>query len=189
MDTATQPAPVARFLWDADRYEEAVARGIFTSEDPIELIDGEIITHMSPQYSPHATAISLVDNALRIAFGAGYLLRVQMPLRLGAQSLPEPDVAVVRGSPRDYLEGHPRAAELVVEISDSSLVIDRGRKLRLYAREGVPEYWIVNLVENCVEVRRRPVNEDYTGVQVYRRGETISVGPLTRPVPVADLLP
>lgn len=97
MDTATQPAPVARFLWDADRYEEAVAREIFTTEDPIELIDGEIITHRSPQESPHSTAVSLVDDALRGAFGAGFVFRIQMPFRLGGRSLPEPDVAVVRG--------------------------------------------------------------------------------------------
>lgn len=189
MDTTLQPAPVARFLWDADRYEEAVARGIFTSEDPIELIDGEIITHLSPQKSPHATANSLVDGALRIAFGPGFVFRTQLPLRLGLQSLPEPDVAVVRGSPRDYLEGHPRTAELVVEVSDSSLVIDRGRKLRLYAREGIPEYWIVNLAEDCVEVHRRAVGEVYGEVKNFRRGESIATGPLGRDVAVTDLLP
>ncbi len=189
METATQPAPATRFLWDADRYEEAVARGIFTSEDPIELIDGEIITHMSPQKSPHATAISLVDDAIRRVFGSGFVFRIQLPLRLGPQSLPEPDIAVVRGSPRDYLAGHPLTAELVVEIADSSLVIDRGRKLRLYAREGIQEYWIVNLADDCVEVCRQPVGEDYTETRAYRRGESIATGPRALPVAVSDLLP
>ena len=190
MDTAAQSAPVARFLWDADRYEEAVARGIFTAEDPIELIDGEIITHMSPQYSPHATAIRLVSIALGGIFVEGFDVRSQLPLRLGAKSMPEPDVAVVRGSPRDYLSGHPLTAELVVEVSDSSLVIDRGRKLRLYAREGVPEYWIVNLADDCVEVYRQATGEAYGEARTYRRGEIIgTVGPRAQAVAIADLLP
>ena len=189
MDTTVQPSPVARFLWDADRYEEAVARGIFTSEDPIELIEGEIITHMSPQKSPHMTAISLVDDAVRAAFGTGHVFRIQGPLRLGLSSLPEPDVAVVRGSPRDYLESHPLTAELVVEVADSSLAIDRGRKLHLYAREGIPEYWIVNLVEDCVEIYRQPEGESYREQRILRRGESFSVGPAGGAVAIADLLP
>jgi Uma2 family endonuclease len=189
MDTATQPAPVARFLWDADRYEEAVVRGIFTSEDPIELIDGEIITQMSPQKSPHVTTISLVDDALRKAFGQGFVFRIQGPLRLGLNSLPEPDVAVVLGAPRDYLDNHPHTAELVVEVADSSLFIDRGRKLRLYAREGIREYWIINLADDCVEVRSQPVGEDYATTRIFRRGDAVSVGPRAVPVAVVDLLP
>lgn len=189
MDTATQPAPVARFLWDADRYEEAVARGIFTTEDPIELIDGEIITHMSPQKCPHGIVIDLVVIALDRAFGSGYYSRERQPLRLGTLSVPEPDIAIVRGSPRDYLEGYPLTAELLVEVADSSLNIDRGRKLRLYAREGIPEYWIANLVEDCVEVRRKPSGEDYTDTRICRRGDFINTGPDARPVAVIDLLP
>ena len=190
MDTVTPPAPVARFLWDADRYEEAVARGIFTTEDPIELIDGEIVTHMSPQKSPHAIVIDLVVEAVDRAFGAGFYSREQQPLRLGLRSLPEPDIAIVRGSPRDYLEGHPLTAELVIEVAETSLAIDRGRKLRLYAREGIAEYWIVNLTEDCVEVYRQPADEAYADARTFRRGDTIpAVGPRAQPVSVADLLP
>jgi Uma2 family endonuclease len=189
METATPPSPVARFLWDADRYEEAVACGIFTTEDPIELIDGELITHMRPQYSPHATAIQLTVCALGDVFGEGYVIRPQLPLRLGAASVPEPDVAVVGGAIRDYVHAHPSAAALVVEIADSSLAIDRGRKLRLYAREGVPEYWIVNLVDDCVEVYRQPAGEAYAEIRTCRRGETIAVGPRAHVVTVNDMLP
>jgi Uma2 family endonuclease len=178
-----------RFLWDVDRYEQAVAAGIFTPDDPIELIDGEIISHMAPQYSPHATATMLAQEALRSAFGAGFAYRIQMPLRLGSKSMPEPDVAVVRGSLRDYTRAHPQSAEIVVEVADTSLRLDRGRKLQLYAREGIPEYWIVNLGEDCVEVRRRPVGEEYAEVKICRRGEFIPTGPDARPVAVADLLP
>ncbi|MBI4623659.1 MAG: Uma2 family endonuclease, partial [Verrucomicrobia bacterium] len=170
-------------------YEEAVACGIFTSDDPIELIDGEIITHMSPQKSPHATAVQLVAAALDRAFGEGVHVRQQMPLRLGAKSMPEPDLAVVSGAVRDYTRSHPRTTVLVVEVADTSLALDRGRKLRLYAREGVPEYWIVNLVDDCVEVHRRPAGEVYGETRTHLRGESIAVGPRAQPVAVHDLLP
>ena len=104
--------------------------------------------------------------------------------------MPEPDVAVVPGQIRDYARSHPRTAELVVEISDSSLAIDRGRKLRLYAREGVPEYWIVSLADDCVEVYRQPSGEAYADIRIYRRGESIGqVGPRAQSVAVIDLLP
>ena len=189
MDTATPPGPVARFLWDADRYERAVELGIFTPEDPIELIDGELVPRASPQSSQHATAGQLTADALRGVFNEAFFPRQRMPLRLGAASVPEPDLAVVRGGPRDYVHSHPRTAELVIEVADSSLVIDRGRKLRLYAREGIPEYWIVNLVDDCVEVRRRPAGEDYAETRVCRRGDTIPTGPHAAPVAVNDLLP
>ncbi len=188
MDTDTPLAPATRFLWDVDRYEEAVARGIFTAEDPIELIDGEIITHMSPQRSPHSATVSLVADVLKGAFGREFYVREQQPIELGDQSMPEPDIAVVRGTAADYFDSHPRTAELLVEVADSSLGIDRGRKLRLYAREGVPEYWIINLVDRCVEVRRRPSGEDYAEVHVFHRGDTIGLGSRSEPVAVNALL-
>lgn len=192
VETATQPAPPpdTRFLWDVARYEEAIARGVFTTEDPIELIDGEIITHMSPQKSPHAVVIDLVVAAVDRAFGSGYYSREQQPLTLGRRSMPEPDIAIVRGSPRDYFSGHPLTAELVIEVAESTLATDRGRKLRLYAREGIPEYWIVNLADDCVETYRRAEGEAYAEVRTFRRGESIpAVGPNAQPVAVADLLP
>ncbi|MEY2879028.1 MAG: hypothetical protein RLZZ15_1408 [Verrucomicrobiota bacterium] len=191
METAPPPAaePATRFLWDVERYEEAVARGVFTTEDPIELIDGEIITYPRPQSSEHATARQLTAAALTVAFPETCFVRPHFPLRLGAASVPEPDLAVVRGSPRDYRAGHPRTAELVVEISDSTLAIDRGRKLRLYAREGIAEYWIVNLADDCVEVYRQPADETFSVASVHRRGESIAIGPQARPVAVVDLLP
>ena len=131
----------------------------------------------------------LASIALERVFSHGFDIRAQLPLRLGAQSLPEPDVAVVRGAPRDYLKAHPRTAELVVEVADSSLDIDRGRKLRLYAREGISEYWIINLVDDCVETHRQPNNENYRERRIVRRGEAIAAGPVGMTIAVSDLLP
>jgi Uma2 family endonuclease len=112
-----------------------------------------------------------------------------MPLRLGADSVPEPDVAVVRGAIRDFAKAHPRFAEVIVEVADSTLALDRGRKRSLYAANGIPEYWIVNLPGDCVEVHRRPKGSKYTEGAVWRRGEAFPAGPAAQSVDPAELLP
>ena len=94
--------------------------GVLTPEDRVELIEGEILT-MTPQGSAHATAMSLGHEALRAVVGPNLHVRAQLPLALGAASEPEPDFAIVTGSPRDYREHHPTSAVLVIEIADSTL--------------------------------------------------------------------
>ena len=182
--------------WTRQEYDKMVECGIFPPGERVELIDGEII-EMSPQKSGHATAIRLTEEALRLAFGAGYDVRVQMPLALDPLSEPEPDVAVVRGSPRDYRDAHPASALLVVEVADTTLSYDREQKGSLYARAGVADYWILNLSEGRLEVFRDPIAMAqarygwiYRTVGYYTAGEQVS--PLAAPqavVPVADLLP
>ncbi|MBI4572140.1 MAG: Uma2 family endonuclease [candidate division NC10 bacterium] len=98
----------------------------------------------------------LTQDALRKAFGEGTHVRIQLPLALDPSSEPEPDVTVVRGSPRDYRDAHPSAALLVVEVADTTLSHDRDQKGSLYARAGVADYWIVNLVDQVLEVYRDP---------------------------------
>ena len=106
---------------------------------------------------------------------------------------PEPDVAVAPGTPRDYEDHHPRPEELllVLEVSDSSLVKDRGPKLVSYAQALIPEYWLLNLPDRQLEVYRQPTPGGiYAHFRVYRSGD--SIAPLSapdHPVPVADLLP
>ncbi len=175
--------------WTRAAYDRMIEAGVFQPEDRVQLIDGDII-EMSPQGSRHATAIRLVENALRSVFTEGYDVRSQLPLALDAFSEPEPDVAVVPGGPRDYVEAHPERALLVVEVADTSLELDRGRKLAVYARAGIPEYWIVNLSEGTLEVYREPSGETYRAKSKLGPGE--AVAPASRPeatVPVADLLP
>jgi Uma2 family endonuclease len=113
-----------------------------------------------------------------------------MPLALDDFSEPEPDIAVVTGSTRDYRDAHPTGAMLLVEVSDATLRFDRRRKLALYARCGIPEVWIVNLLDTVVEVYREPVGIAYLTRQRLASGDTVS--PSARPgarVAVADLLP
>jgi Uma2 family endonuclease len=175
--------------WTRDEYEHMVESGIFRPEDHIELLDGEIV-EMTPQGTRHGAVYSIVADVLRRAFGKGCYVRAQLPLALEDSSEPEPDIAIVGGTPRDYLDAHPSETLLVVEVSESSLRYDRGRKLRAYARNGVPEYWIVNLVDLRLEVYRSPSGEGFGDVSILTAGDHIS--PLHAPdahIAVAELLP
>ena len=125
--------------WSRQEYDRMIDAGVLTTQDRVELIDGEIVT-TPPQKTQHAAAACLVATALRHAFGEHVDVRRQLPLALDAASEPEPDVAVVAGSPRDYRDAHPATALLIVEVADSSLEFDRTTKASLYARAGIPDY-------------------------------------------------
>ena len=165
-----------------------IEAGLFVDER-LELLEGEIL-QMPPQGSLHVTAVRLVEDEMRKAFGAGYEVRTQAPLALDPYSEPEPDIAVVPGTARDYRDAHPVTALLIAEVSDSTLGFDRRRKSALYARAGIPEFWIVNLIDRCIEVFRKPEGDGYSFSRQFKPGE--SVTPLSAPdaeIRVADLLP
>jgi Uma2 family endonuclease len=181
--------------WRRVEYERLVELGVFTGEH-LELLDGLLIVR-EPQGSPHAALVDHIGCVLAAGFGNGWYARHHAPLALGEHSEPEPDVAIVAGRPRDYLAAHPSTAALVVEVADSSLRLDRRFKAAIYAAAGLPEYWIVNLVEGSVEVYRNaqpPSAESdvgrYRSVEVVRPPATVT--PLSAPgcrIAVADLLP
>jgi Uma2 family endonuclease len=179
VDTTAQ---VRRFT--RKEYERMAAQGILRPDERVELLDGEIVV-MSPQGSRHTTVLRLVEKALNKAFGAGYDVRTQVPLLLGARSEPEPDVAVVTGSPDDYLDEHPKTALLVVEVADRTLALDRGKKLAIYARAGIQDCWIINLVDRVLEVHRNPrpssgkLGWTFKDVQRLKNRETVR--PLAAP--------
>jgi len=177
------------YRWTRQDYAKIAAKGIFHPEARLELIRGNVI-QMSPQTSFHATTIRLIEEALRSVCSQGYDVRVQLPLALMPDSEPEPDIAVVSGKPRDYRNKHPETALLIVEVSDSTLIMDRKYKKKLYAGCKIPEYWILNLKSRCLEVYRKPVKESYRMQEIFHAGDTVS--PLFNPeasVAVADLLP
>jgi Uma2 family endonuclease len=122
----------------------------------IELLEGRLVP-MSPQGTEHAALTVVVRRRLERAFGAGAHVRDHSPIPVGTHHLPEPDVLVVLGDPRDYLERHPTPAEipLVVEIAKTSQARDR-RKATAYAAAGFSTYWIIDLVGRTIEVRTRP---------------------------------
>ena len=188
MSSPALPA-VRRRRWTRLDYERVVECGGFGPEDRIELLDGEL-WEMSPQGSRHAATYALVLDAVREAFGAGYHVRPQLPIALDEISEPKPDLAVIHGSPRDYLNGHPSVALLLVEVSQSTLSYDRGRKLAAYARNGIPEYWIIDLTVEKVEVYREPSGAAYLSKTVVGHGDTLE--PLHAAgavISVDDLLP
>jgi Uma2 family endonuclease len=168
--------------------------GVFDDQH-VELIDGEILL-MPKQGERHVAGIVLAGDALRAVFGKGFVVRCQAPLDLGEYDEPQPDYAVVRGSPRDFKET-PTTALLVVEVSDTTIAHDRKRKSGLYARAGIRDYWIVDLGKGRLEVlrgptpdRRAPYGFRYASATVHRKGD--SVAPLSAPggakIPVSDLL-
>ncbi|HEX7185698.1 MAG TPA: Uma2 family endonuclease, partial [Thermoanaerobaculia bacterium] len=117
-------------------------------------------------------------------------LRIQLPLALGSDALPEPDLAIAPGSWRDHLKSHPTTALLVVEVSETSMTHDRERKRRVYARAGIPEYWIFYVGAKEIEVCREPRSEDYRSRVILKAGDTLS--PLCCPglsIRVEALLP
>ena len=169
------------FGWFADRY--------------VELIEGEIVEMPHPG-TAHCVSTDRSTEALRAVFGKGYWVRMQMPLNLSPFSEPLPDVAVVEGD-RDSNLPTPTMAILGVEVSDTTLAYDRGKKASLYARAGLADYWIVNLLDKQLEIRRRPIPDDtrefgfaYADVTILKPGDFAT--PLAAPqarIAVADLLP
>lgn len=182
--------------WTRAEYDRLIQIGVFRPGEPIELLGGELIVS-EPQGSAHFTAIGLVEDALRAAFGPGWLVRTQGPVALDAESEPEPDIAVAQGGRRDYSREHPSRPILVVEVAEASLAFDREHKGSLYARARLDDYWILNLLNRTLEVYRQPIPEPLApfGWRYASRellGPDSSVAPLAAPrgrILVSALLP
>ena len=182
-------------LWTREEYYRMGEMGFFDGQR-VELIEGEIMV-LSPQKAEHWTTTDLVAELLRARFGSGYHVRMQGPIDFGPVSEPEPDIAVIVGTRSQYATHHPQTAVLIVEVSESRLDYDRRRKASLYARAGIADYWIVNLVNNQLEVRRdpRPDPSQHYGHGYASLATLVPpavVNPLAAPqisLAVADLLP
>lgn len=150
---ATIPYRLARI--SVERYHSLVASGLIAEDDPIELLDG-VLAEKARKNPRHVVATQQCDMALLKLLPAGWNVRIHDPVTL-CTSEPEPDLVVVRGRLQDYSGRHPGSDDigLVIEVADASLLTDR-YKGTLYAGAGVPVYWIVNLVENVVEVYMQP---------------------------------
>jgi Uma2 family endonuclease len=191
-----QPLPVPEDVRVArltvEQYHSMIEAGVLESGDPLELLDGLLVPKMTKK-TPHITSGKLVSQELLRLLPEGFHLQNQDPITT-SDSEPEPDVAIVRGQPRDYASRKPGPTDvpLVVEIADDSLERDRGTKLRLYARASIAEYWIVNLREQVVEVYREPSREHYGSRSNHSRGSRVPVtldGRVVGEVLVDALLP
>jgi Uma2 family endonuclease len=193
---AVEPVGVTTRSWTRTEYERLVECGFFRPDEPIELVGGRLIVS-EPQGSQHAVAVGLASEALRAALGPGWVVREEKPVALDDNSEPEPDLAVVPGTHRDYSTAHPVRPVLVVEVSESSLAWDRDEKGSLYARAGIGDYWIVNLIGRVLEVYRNPV-PDPSAPHGWRYGSAESLAPPSTvsprglpgvAIPVAGMLP
>jgi Uma2 family endonuclease len=169
--------------------------GILSDDDPVELLEGWLVYKM-PKNPPHRVTTKLTRNALEAIIPEDWYVDTQEPITL-LDSEPEPDVVIVRGNTRDYLDRHPGAQDiaLIVEVSDTTLERDRTSKKRLYARAGIPIYWIINLPEQQIEVYTEPVTlgeATYQRRQDYQLSDKVPVsiaGQTLTLLSIWDLLP
>jgi Uma2 family endonuclease len=166
------PFPIYQI--SVQKYQDMIQKRILTEEDPVELLEGWIVTKM-PRHPAHDTAIDLTEAALRPLLPAGWRVRVQNAITTD-DSQPEPDIAIVLGDLRAFAARHPGPTDIgfVVEVAESSLDTDRIEKGRIYARAAIPVYWIINLVDRQVEVYSDP--DPRSTPPAYRRRETYLPG-------------
>jgi Uma2 family endonuclease len=188
------PGPGARL--SLEQYHDLIRRGVLTDDDPVELLNGELVGKM-PKNPPHRVATCLTRRALDGIVPAGWYASAQEPVTIG-DSEPEPDVTVVRGGPRQYADHHPGPSDvaLVVEVADTSLQHDRTAKKNLYAGAAIPVYWIVNLPQEQIEVYTGPSGPaaapDYGQCLLYGTADKVPVvigGAQVGELAVRDLLP
>src|ERR1051326_6856935 len=194
-DVPEEDPGVRKWLWTRDDFHRAIDLGVLTENDRIELINGELYEKF-PQKRPHSFAIQLLAEALQASFGTQFHIQQRFPVGVGIDGEPEPDIAVIRGSFRDYVNEHPTEKDvaLIVEVSDWTLRMDRRLKGEMYARAGIPEYWILNLQNRHIECYREPTLEEddswyYRAITLYREKDNLKPVLAKRNVKVSKVLP
>ena len=192
----TPPSGGGLFRFSVDLYLEMVRLGLLANDDRVELLEGLIVTKMG-RNPPHILATKRIVSALSGVLPPGWHVSKEDPVRLSG-SVPEPDCAVLRGTAEDYADRLPTVVDvaLVVEVADASLTHDRNVKGAAYARDGIPFYWLANLVDDRFEVYTDPTGPSaspgYRTCVHYGRGDVLPVVVAGREVArlaVSDLLP
>ncbi len=174
------------------QYSQMIEHDILNEDSKIELLEGYLVERI--QRSPlHDCKVNIVSSRLHLVMPPAWNYRILCSLEFD-QSQPEPDFAIVRGNSRSYVARHPRGEDvgLIIEVSEKSLERDRIDKARIYARAGIVEYWIVNLVDRKIEVHTLPVGESYTNVQNYTAGQSLPLtleGVVAATIPFEELMP
>ncbi len=165
-----------KHLTDIAEWHRMGEAGIFPPETRMELIEGEIL-HTAPIGFNHAGHVSSLIHTFAPILNEQAIINAQNPVQLGDLSEPEPDLLLLRPDQDFYTTRHPNATDvlLLVEVSDSTLRFDRNQKLRLYATHQIPEYWIVNLIDNCLEVYRQPQDGDYLDKTVLSKSDSLNL--------------
>ncbi|MGK7928818.1 MAG: Uma2 family endonuclease [Spirulina sp.] len=186
------PLEPALRLWTVEEYHRMADVGILQPDERVELIAGQIICKMSPQKTPHATAITRTERQLRNGLSDRVLLRIQLPIALNPYSEPEPDIAIVQPDPRDYIDRHPLVSQIyaIVEIADTTLRRDCGLKAREYANSGIRDYWVLDVVNRQLHLFREPTSEGYASKSILSENDAVS--PLQFPesrIEIREILP
>ncbi|MBV9926317.1 MAG: Uma2 family endonuclease [Acidobacteria bacterium] len=163
-----------RYSFTVAEYQRMGQAGIFSEDDRVELIDGEIVK-MSPIGELHASCVGRLTQTLILLLRRRVIIWTQNPIVLDDYSEPQPDLAILKPRSDFYRQAHPRPEDvlIVIEVSDSTLGFDRKVKLPLYAGAGIPEAWVVNLPEECIEVYSDPAGGEYQTARSYARGRRL----------------
>ncbi len=171
-----------RYLFTVDDYHRMAEAGILNEDSRVELIEGTIVP-MSPIYGPHIRCLGNLNYLLVEAIGREAFVSVQGSVRLDERSEPQPDFAILRHPPEGREPPGPTEILLLIEVSDTTLLKDLNLKARLYARAGVPEYWVAAIEDQEIIRHTDPRDGVYRMVQRYRAGERVQAALL----PAIDL--
>ncbi|MGH9841244.1 MAG: Uma2 family endonuclease [Blastocatellia bacterium] len=184
MMTPQMTAQVSRRPFTTEEYHRLYDVGVLTEDDRVELIDGEIIKMFAigPRHSGCVKKLNAILNRVASSYA---VVSVHDPVHLGEYSEPEPDLALLKPREDFYTQSHPTPAEILVaiEVADSSLESDRQLKLPTYAKAGIPEVWLVDLVNGRVEIHTQPAESIYQEVRLVLRGQQI----ISKAIPQLDL--
>lgn len=160
--------PISRKSFTVTQYHQMATAGILCDTDRVELINGDIID-MSPINSEHAGMVNRLLRVLTKKLLGKAIMTIQNPIHLDDISEPEPDLTIAKIREDDYISAHPRPKDVfvVIEVADTSLDKDREIKAPLYAKHGIPEYWIVNLKDKQIELFRQPSNGEYGQALIF----------------------
>ena len=166
---------IQKHYFNVDEYYRMTQAGIFSEDDRIELIEGEVV-EMSPIGSSHQGCVDQLSSVVMEKIGRAAIVRVQGPVHIDEYSEPQPDISLLKPRQDFYRRAHPTPTDvlLVIEVADTSLEYDRNVKLPLYARSGIPEAWLIILAKDSVEVHSEPKNGKYQKVQRLKRGKTLA---------------
>lgn len=181
--------PVSRHRLTVEEYHRLGEAGILGKDDRVELLEGQLVD-MSPIGPRHAIAVDALTELLVIAVAGRAAVRVQNPIELDDATEPQPDIVLVRRPWRGYPTSHPRPGDilLVIEVADTSRETDLGAKLELYARAGIPEFWIVDLTMDGVLVCRNPSGHKYGSMSTVEPSGVLEVAGLPGvTIPAASL--
>ena len=158
-----------------EEYNRMAEAGILAPDERVELLDGDVIL-VPPHGTPHFSTVLRMGQTLTLRLGERTCVSVQLPVIVSDRSEPEPDIAILGKREDFYASGIPRTPDVlaIIEVADSSLGVDAGKKLKIYAEAGVPEYWIVDVNRGAVVVHRDPSGAGYDSVQTHYRGGRVS---------------